>query len=371
MNTNQNFRLMKDKDWKFFLKFSKENYINSFVRNKKFNNFWFKIKNQWTIYVVKVKNSFGFINMFLVFEALYKGKPIKLCWTSTAIINNKLNIAGKFGLTMISLIKLFPVVIMSCGNKKSIPINKTLGYEIKNLKFRRFIFVDNIDCLKLVKFKYRKKIKKLIIKTNSINFDKKFKKELTESPPKDLDKLWNKFSKNFDLCILKNLKYFKKRYENAPFQKYYFLQFRDKKSFLIGISVLRFHKTEFGTCTRIVDFMSFDKIYSKAIWSGTIDECKKYNSLYVDFFVYGSLEDKNLERTGFKTIKELNHLSKIPNLLSPLEYRDWSYSFHLSGKHMFEKQIKKGNKVWFTKGDGDRDWPTPHDIKYNEQSSII
>ena len=258
MNTNQNFRLMKDKDWKFFLKFSKENYINSFVRNKKFNNFWFKIKNQWTIYVVKVKNSFGFINMFLVFEALYKGKPIKLCWTSTAIINNKLNIAGKFGLTMISLIKLFPVVIMSCGNKKSIPINKTLGYEIKNLKFRRFIFVDNIDCLKLVKFKYRKKIKKLIIKTNSINFDKKFKKKLTESPPKDLDKLWNKFSKNFDLCILKNLKYFKKRYENAPFQKYYFLQFRDKKSFLIGISVLRFHKTEFGNCTRIVDFMSFD-----------------------------------------------------------------------------------------------------------------
>jgi hypothetical protein len=29
------------------------------------------------------------------------------------------------------------------------------------------------------------------------------------------------------------------------------------------------------------------------------------------------------------------------------------------------KGWKYRNKIWFTKGDGDRDWPTPYDIKQN------
>ena len=53
----------------------------------------------------------------------------------------------------------------------------------------------------------------------------------------------------------------------------------------------------------------------------------------------------------------------MPNLLSPIENRDWSYTFHIGGylSDLIKKKYK--NQIWFTKGDGDRDWPTPFDLK--------
>ena len=41
--------------------------------------------------------------------------------------------------------------------------------------------------------------------------------------------LWSKFSSNLSLSIIKNYRYFKWRYEKAPYQKYFFLTFRNKK----------------------------------------------------------------------------------------------------------------------------------------------
>ena len=48
-----------------------------------------------------------------------------------------------------------------------------------------------------------------------------------------------------------------------------------KKNQLLGISVIKFQKTKFGVCARIVDFMSLSSALSKKIWQGTILECMK------------------------------------------------------------------------------------------------
>lgn len=300
--------------------------------------------------------------MYIILKAKFYKKKVNLCWASTGFSLKDRKIKGVFGLSMFHLNKIFPIVIMSCGNQNSLPINKSLGKSIGNLKLRRFIFTNNSKCQNIIKINKKKLFNKKILSKKKIVDDFEISKNLENKTPKDLDILWKKFSSDLSLSIIKNYKYFKWRYEKAPYQKYYFLTFRDKKKEILGISVIKFQKTKFGVCSRIVDFMSINSKISKKIWHGTIIECLKKNSLFIDFIVFGTREDKFLKSSGFVLIgEELKGI--IPNLLSPLERRDWSYSFHIGG--FLSKLISNKNKkkIWFTKGDGDRDWPTPFDLK--------
>ena len=72
-----------------------------------------------------------------------------------------------------------------------------------------------------------------------------------------------------------------------------------------------------------------------------------------------------MKSTGFKKMNKNNKYYFIPNLMSPLNPRQWSQSFRISGKKILKKRVKNLNKIWFTKGDGDRDLPTQYDIKKN------
>ena len=363
---NKLFYLMQDKDWNYFENFIKKNLVSSFIINKEFNKFWFKGK-KWTIFIKKIKNKVSMINMFIIYNAKFFKKRIKLCWTSTGISNQNTKTLGVFGLSMFHLTKIFPIVIMACGNKKSLPINKSLGKSLGDLKLRRFIYSNNLNCKKLIKNNKKKIFFSKIFSKKKIQNNFSLTQKLENKTPKDLNILWNKFSSNISLSIIKNYKYYKWRYEYAPYQKYYFLTFREKKrNNLIGISVIKFQKTKFGICSRIVDFMSYSPNSSKKIWQGTIVECLKKNSLFVDFIVYGTKEDKSLKSSGFILINdELKEI--IPNLLSPIENRDWTYSFHIGGylSSLIKKTYK--SKIWFTKGDGDRDWPTPFELNYGNK----
>jgi len=359
---NNLFSLMQERDWKLFQSFAKKNLVKSFILNKHFNKFWFKKRN-WSIYIKKSQNKIYMLNMFIVLKAQYLKRKINLCWASTGISIFNSKITGIFGLSMLHLNKIFPILIMACGNKNSLPINESLGKSLDNLKLRRFIFTNNLDCLKLVKINKRKIFKKRIFSKKKINKNSQLIQKLENRVPKDLNILWYKFSSNLTLSIIKNYQYFKWRYEKAPYQKYYFLTFRDKiKKRLLGVTVIKFQKTKFGICSRIVDFMSFNSAISEKIWQGTITECMKKKSLFIDFIVFGTREDKSLRLSGFILVKDkLKEI--VPNLLSPIENRDWSYSFHIGGylSNLINKKDK--NKVWFTKGDGDRDWPTPFELK--------
>ena len=355
------FNYMQNKDWSLFEAFAKKNLVKSFIINKRFNKFWFK-KKRWSILIKKTKNQIQMLNMFIIFKAKFFKKKINLCWASTAMTSPNYNSAGIFGLSMFHLSKIFPILIMSCGNKNSLPINQSLGTSIDNLNLRRFIFSNNIKCIQMIKINKRKLFKEKILSNKKIHYINDLNCKLETKIPKDLNNLWSKFSSNLSLSIVKDYSYLKWRYEKAPFQKYYFLTFRNRKNILKGISVIKFQSTKFGLCSRIVDFMSFSTKISKKIWQGTILECIKKKSLFIDFIVFGTKEDKFLKSSGFILInKKLNLV--VPNLLSPIENRDWSYTFHIGG--YLSDQIKKKykNQIWFTKGDGDRDWPTPFDLK--------
>ena len=140
------FNLMQDKDWKIFHNFTKKNLVKSFIIDQGFNKFWFK-KKKWTVYIRKTKNKIYMLNMFIVFKAQYFKKKINLCWTSTGISLTDTKTKGIFGLSMLHLNKIFPIVVMACGNKNSLPINESLGKNLDNLKLRRFIFSNNLKCI--------------------------------------------------------------------------------------------------------------------------------------------------------------------------------------------------------------------------------
>ena len=163
------FNLMKDSDWKIFQNFTKKNLVRSFITDQKFNKFWFKRK-KWTVYIKKIKNKIYMLNMFIVLKARYFEKKINLCWSSTGKSITDTVTKGIFGLSMFHLNKIFPIVIMACGNKDSLPINKSLGKNIDNLKLRRFIFSNNLKCLKMIKTNKRK-----IFKTKILTKKKLFK----------------------------------------------------------------------------------------------------------------------------------------------------------------------------------------------------
>ena len=149
---------MQNKDWSLFEAFAKKNLVKSFIINKRFNKFWFK-KKRWSILIKKTKNQIQMLNMFKIFKAKFFKKKINLCWASTAMTSPNYNSAGIFGLSMFHLSKIFPILLMSCGNKTGYQLTN-LWVQVYNPNLRRFIFSNNIKCIqmiKLIKENYSKK----------------------------------------------------------------------------------------------------------------------------------------------------------------------------------------------------------------------
>ena len=353
---------MKDKDWKSFVDFATKNLVKSFIINRSFNEFWFRRKNgTWSVQLAKKNGEIVAINMLIETQGKICGTVAPFIWTSTAYANHEARKQGVVGLMLFNVHRNSPLVGSACANKKSLIINNELGSGIPNLKMRRFIYIYNLKCLKIVKKKHQTTIKKNL-KFIKYNANKKVLIRWSKNIPNDIEKLWSIFSKNFECCIQKNLNYLNKRYVKSPFQEYDILTFRNKSNSLLGVSIIRFQKTPLGICSRIVDFMSLPT-YEFDIWQETLKECESKNSIFTDFIVMGTSQDKHILNAGFQLATKKNNFDEIPNLLSPIEYRKWSYTFHLSG--YLPKKLKNwrhGDRIWFTKGDGDRDWPTPYDL---------
>ena len=131
---------------------------------------------------------------------------------------------------IIKVHRSYPIIGALCGNRNSLPINKKLGDDLNGLKLRRFIFIHKKIISKIVKKKINKEIKKLKFKKIKKNEPEVFTVWMNYIP-KDIDKLWNNFSSQFDLCINKDYQFLKNRYEQSPYQKYYFIVIRDHENF--------------------------------------------------------------------------------------------------------------------------------------------
>jgi len=350
---------LQNSEWDLFNYFVKKNLKKNIVINKKFTKYWFCEDNKnWQIQICKNKfNKIKAVNMFIKEKVIFNKKKHYIIWTSIAYSEKKFRTKGIVGLMLLNLHRKNPIIVSTCANTNSLPLNNQLGIKIPNLQMKRFIYIHNFECLKLAKKNFRSTLMKNI-KFRNFNNNQNLEISWTNKIPLEIDILWKKFSKYFKLCIEKNHRYLKKRYIACPFQKYNFLTIRNNNR-LIGFVIIKFQKTKFGNCARIVDFIS-EKKHLNNILNLTLINCEKKKCLFIHV---GNLFNQYFKKSGFVITNNKNNLDQIPNLLSPIDYRRWSNTFHLGG-YLIKNQKHKlnSNDIWFTKGDGDRDWPTYYDI---------
>ena len=178
--------------------------------------------------------------------------------------------------------------------------------------------------------------------------------------PSDYLDLWNSVKINFDFIINKTSDYLKWRYIDSPFLDYDILEIRTGKK-LIALIITRIQSTHIGSALRVLDI-----IVEKKHASNIVKEIGKFasynNYIFVDFFVIGSFFNESFKDAGFYNSDDDDVTNNVPNLLSPVDCRQWSNSFNVGGLMMNDIKFSNPERILFTKGDGDRDWPTSYDI---------
>lgn len=352
-------KALEDRDLKKFTLFCRKNLPKSFNYNPKFLKFWFKYKNKWLIDLIKLNKEIISINLKIRNKGLFNGKNCQIIWTSTAFTKLKRKKDPNIGILLLNIHRENDIVASISPNKFSYDLNNTLGYKIKNISLNRFIYIHNLKFIEiLIKDKKKlfstKDISKISKKKNIFSF-------WTKSIPKGYNKLWKEFSSKFKLCVNKDSNYLRRRYLQSPFQKYHLLKIYNNRNKLVGFSIIRYQEQKNVKIARIIEFISTKK-YEKDIWKEIIHQNSLNNASISDFFVVGNDQNINLSHIGFKMMNYKNKYFCIPNLMSPLNHRQWSQSFRLGGKKFSPKNINNLKKIWFTKGDGDRDHPTIYDV---------
>jgi len=341
------------------LHFLRKNIKKSILTNNSFLNKWFLNKSKINVYTFLIKNKITAVNFYILNKCIYNKKKYNFLWSS-ALYSNK---EGQEKAAAVALLSKMhnehPIVGCICPNKNSLKFNKFFGREILGLKLKRFIFFYNKVALTKI---LKKKIDlNFFIKKNKFFERKQFLSKWTKHIPQDYNKLWTSFSKKFDLIVVKDLKYIRNRYYYSFLLKYRFLEIRKKKE-LVGFVILRVQKVKKNNYIRVVDFFSKSG-YEKFIWSILINKCIEFSPGFIDFFCVGTSQNYALKKNNFFDTSAYPELINVPNLLSPISYRQWSDYFHIGGFLKNKIKLIDSSKVLFTKGDGDRDWPTLRDLK--------
>lgn len=149
------------------------------------------------------------------------------------------------------------------------------------------------------------------------------------------------------------------RYLQAPHIHYCLVEMR-LGGRLHAFAVLRFEPTPSGVVCRVLD-MSADQESAVDAWCSVTELAESKGALFTDFMVIGTAQDEYLRDAGFELADAESGLDAIPHLLSPVEHRRWSGTFHMGGcVALADQGWRRPEAIYFTKGDGDRDWPTTY-----------
>jgi GNAT superfamily N-acetyltransferase len=153
--------------------------------------------------------------------------------------------------------------------------------------------------------------------------------------PDDIDILWQKASKNYDIMLVRNKEYLQWRYVTNP-DTYSILIARNRKGAILGYMVTRLDYTNNIPKGFIVDFLTLENdpnIFKKLLATALESFYRKKVSYLSTYAVKGSFYDRILFRTGF-----------LPRQGQPL----------MCYKNGLGNQVLRGYHKWhFTMGDSD------------------
>jgi len=355
-------RKFTDADFPAFVPFS-ETYLGpSHLTDEGFNKHWFrKIDGSgWNALVLEDANG-DLVGacMLIVVSAKIGDKQTELAWISSTAIKDALIDSGAGAKFYVNIYRRFPLVGAMSGNEYSVPINAFMGNEIPNTSMRRFMSIHNEDAFGLCRPDTRATVTLHPIQKGSRTG---LQTGLVDTIPEDYDALWSAFRETVYCCIEKDRAFLRWRYQTAPFIKYRFIEMRRDRR-LVALAVLRLQETPMGNAGRILDFISDDHDEA-ACWSALAAEASEAGAIFSDFHIIGSRHDAALGQAGYSEAKKESGLNAIPNLLSPVDHREWTNTFHMGGKlAKADTAWRAADKVYFTKGDSDRDWPTAYDVR--------
>ena len=356
-------RSFTDADLQKLETFARRHFGSSPLSDRAFNEHWFQTSRYdgWAVKVLDDEEGriMG-IMMVIVVQAKFGSRTVPLAWISSAAVEERARARGAGSQFYLWVYKAFPLVGAMSGNENSLPLNQLLGMEIDGVRMRRFISVHRRQAANLCVPEKRRAVLSAAGRTVEHTMENLV---LSSSGriPEDYEELWGRFRDKIYCTTERGRDYVEWRYLRAPYVNYKLWTVRVDRR-LRAFAVVRFQPTPEGLVCRVLDFVSDDECAAEA-WRLVAEKAQAERALFTDFMVVGSQQDEHLLRAGFLPADADTGLDAIPHLLSPLEHREWSNTFHLGGALAKKDQSwRYPEQVYFTKGDSDRDWPTTHDL---------
>jgi hypothetical protein len=360
-------RQFKDEDWPKFCQFVSENIEGRHCIDKKFNEHWFKTLRYdgWSCMMLEALDGhLAGIMMFIIVPVWFAGQEHQMAWISTTAVDSESQVRGAGAMLYLWGYRTFPIVGGLAGNENSNPINDQLGQKVDGIYMRRYLYLHTPKVAELCLPKHQNIIK-------SLSFSPKIlvpyilMAQPTEHIPLEYDTLWSEFREKLVLTTNRDRRYLEWRYQSPPYIQYQYLEMRADNE-LKGFSVIRIQETPKGQVVRVMELVAKNG-WENTAWQAILAYAEAAGALFTDFQIIGTCYNQSLENAGFLESTETNDLSAIPNLLSPVAHRQWSRTCHIGGRLAKKNQSWcSPDKVYFTKGDSDRDWPTDYDLKQLE-----
>ncbi len=352
-------RAITDRDWPRLQDFVRAHFGFSHIPDRRFREHWFRnpfSEETWGGRLLERDDgTLAGALMVIVLPGWFAGKETRIAYLSTGVVEEDARAKGQGAALYLWAYRSFPLVLAMAGNELSAPLNALMGQDIPGVAMRRFLRLNRPEALDLCKPDARPDV--------SIEPPSALPAGLTaqclDGIPDDYDAFWRAVRQGLHCGIDKTAEYLDWRCR-APYTDYRIIEVR-RECALIGLAVCRSQETPPGPVVRVTDMIARPED-ARDVWTAVADATRE--ALLADFLVVGSRYDAALREAGFECASSENGLDLVPHLLSPVEHRQWTSVFTLGGAlAQADSDWRSAEAVYFTKGDGDRDWPTLYDLE--------
>ncbi len=353
-------RPILDADWPRLQDFVRRHFGFSHIPDRRFHEHWFRnpFGDGWGgMMLERPDGSIAGALLVIVLPCWFAGRETTLGYLSTGVVEDDARDKGMGAALYLWAYRAFPVVLAMSGNALSAPLNALMGRDIPGVTLRRFLRLNRPESLELCRAEDRPGLAASVQPAAAppAGLSAGWVGEI----PPDYDQLWREAREGLACSLDRTAAYLRWRCL-APYVDYRILAVRSDRQ-LIGLAVCRPQDTPAGPVFRITEMIA-RPADTEAVWQATAAATS--GALFADFLVIGSGQDRALAAAGFLEAEAVNGLDAVPHLLSPVEHRHWTGTFTMGGAlAQANPDWRRGDAVYFTKGDGDRDWPTLHDLE--------
>ena len=352
-------RAIRDADWPRLQDFVRRHFGASHIPEREFHEHWFRnpFADGWGGRLLeRPDGTLAGALMVIVLPCWFAGRETTLGYLSTGVVEEDAREKGQGAALYLWAYRAFPVVLAMAGNALSAPLNALMGRDIPDVAMRRFLLLNRPEALDLCRLEDRVAVVAPPVSPPALPAG--LSATWVDDVPDDYDALWREVRAGIVCSVNRSAAYLRWRCR-APFVDYRILTLR-RGDRLIGLAVCRTQKTPCGPVVRVIEMIARQSD-AAAVWTALA--AATGDALMTDFMVVGTGQDRALTEAGFREANGASGLDRVPHLLSPVEHRQWSAVFTMGGAlAQADSAWRSAEAVYFTKGDGDRDWPTQFDL---------